>query len=213
MHRVSYFLLKEMAIDKQLTSAQSEIYLYSLEKIILQLLVISSLLLGALFLGSFILMFCYLTFQIVLRGQTSGYHTNSICGCIILTSSTSLISVYFALKYAQDFYFLYNTAAFLSSFCILKMSPINHKNLRLTKLEIKEMKKKTKRILFLGNILIGVLNFFPLTRPISCSASLAIVSVLVFMFLAKVCGQEVIADEGSSRKFEKKIDKKGYKSS
>lgn len=144
------------------------------------------------FINCFWEMFIFISFIIVLRGYTGGYHLHNSESCIIGTVIISFISTLIAsnLKDRNSILFV-SSLLFMSSACIYNLAPINHPNLCLTKEELKVCSKFSKQFLGVELIIILLLIVFNIRTSIIISACFAIIVVAILMIIAKIKKQEV----------------------
>lgn len=194
VHKLAIYMTDQIIKNNSELASEREIYVYAIETLLLQASVYLPLIIVSLYLKILFPMLIFLFFLIFLRGQTSGYHSNSAFSCFIFSILTSIGNVWFSLEYLNDSLSLVFVLLVVSSLYIYKQAPINHVNLNLTNYEAKYMKKKTFRIMVVELILIVFFAFFQTTQWISVIGSVAIINVAAYMLLAKIFGQEVKKD-------------------
>lgn len=181
--------LTKKAADMSIFSIDEfDIYVYAFEKSLSQLMTYSLLLLLGIIMNSLIYLIVYIIFLSMLRGQTSGYHAKSPIGCALLSCLVSAISIY--LSNIVSNYIFIMPGLFISIVYILYRAPINHINLNLTQYEVERMQKSSRRMLLYEITLIILFYILPATRTLCIPASLSIITVALFMVLAKISNQE-----------------------
>lgn len=173
-----------------------ELYIYGFQIIVSKgLTYIVLLLLGIVF-GRIFEMLFFISFALLLRGYTGGYHLHNSLGCFISTIAISIISIFIAVNMKiQVAVILIPILLFLSSVCIFIFAPINHPNLRLTKQETKKCRMLSRRYLILELSFVLLLLILHAKESIIISASLAITFVAITMIIAKIIKQEVLYNE------------------
>lgn len=185
-----------LALNYENDEKNKELYIYGFEVIIGKVLTyILAICFGIIFNCIFEIM-VFISFVLLLRGYTGGYHLHSSLGCIISTMAISLFSILIAVSLKTWFEItIICILLLLSSICICILAPINHPNLQLTKQEIRQCNKFSRQ--FLGIELLSILLFtvFHVRTTIIISACLAIIFVAILMLIAKIIKQEVKCDE------------------
>ena len=191
VHHLAVYIATKITTAIPSETKNYTIFVYAFEKMICQLLIFLFLVILSVYTGVFVKMMIYICFVVFLRGQTSGFHAKSPLGCIFLSGLTSMTCIYLSGFILNSNKLLLLPIFFTAVVYILCTSPVNHILLDLTPFEITSHKKRTYRILACELFLIFLLYLFPATKAISITASLAIITVALFMVLSKITNQEV----------------------
>ena len=193
IHRLSLYLTRALYLYKPgMNYREKQLYLYAFETFISQTLTYSILLIIGLIAHMILPLITYLLFFILLRGQTSGFHTTSQLTCSFLSIFVTSILVYLSSIIPQKSVVLILPLLITSIIYIFLNAPINHKNMNLTTYEINCMASKAKRILIAETIIISIFCLFESTFLLCTSGSFAIITVAISMVLSKILKQEVV---------------------
>lgn len=191
IHHFAVYLSKKVITTLPSEVENYDIYIYAFEKFFSQSLTFIFLIVLSIYADVFIHMFIYICFVVLLRGQTSGFHARSPLSCAVLSSTFSMICIYFSKFISTHNNWWLLVFLTLAVAYILRFAPINHILMDFTDYEMVCHKKRTYYILICEVLLIFLLYLFPTTREISITASLAIMTVALFMVLSKKFNQEV----------------------
>lgn len=129
-----------------------------------------------------------------LRKRTGGYHLNSFLSCYIGTLCVYGIVIYFCNR-AGDNLMCMEILAAIASMCIFVIGTVNHPNMHMNSVEVKESKKAARLILFVELcIIVFLIQMKVKAIIISCCFS-GIIVCAALLLIAKIIGQEVKSDE------------------
>lgn len=84
-HTFAIYVTQKIMTLFPLEASNYDIYIYAFEKIFSQISIYIILITWAIISHTTIHMITYISFLVLLRGQTSGYHSNTPIGCFVLS--------------------------------------------------------------------------------------------------------------------------------
>lgn len=196
LHKIACKLTNLVLKYEQGDAEDKEIYIYGFEVIVGKGITYIILILLGIVLGGILEMIIFISFAMLLRGYTGGYHLNNSLGCIVSTVTVSIISTFIAKSIdIQIASILIPFLLILSMICIFVLAPINHPNLQLTNQERKKCRSFSRRYLVLELIFVLLLLICNTEESIVISACLSIIFVAITMIIAKIIKQEVTYNE------------------
>lgn len=191
MKKVAIFLTEQLLEKDMIEKNQLEIYQYGLERLLRKLLNYTIMLLLAVSINMVFPSLLFLSFLLLLRGRTGGYHASTELRCF-----AGSVGIYlFAMKgmlpllvWRREAMWLFFLAAII---IIYVLAPVNHPNLDFSTIEMIEYKKRARRVL--GAEVLGIVVFTALgVAPDNIvSAVLGMVVCAFLLCIAKITKQEV----------------------
>lgn len=191
MYHVASAITKSLIENGIASEDREEEYLYGVEVMLEKVISYGSLLLLGIFLEQFIPTVLYISFFIVLRERTGGYHVASYARCYAITITIYIICS----KVVVPIFIIDNSIMFtfmgISVIAIILLAPINHPNLNLNLDEIIRCKKELRWILFLEVASILFAFYFRINLVYIAFSVMGIVVCATLLTIAKITKQEV----------------------
>lgn len=196
MHKLACLLTSYVMKYDDYEDKREEVYLYGFEILLGKLITYLILFMIGVLLNCLLEMAIFMTYVMILRGYTGGYHLSNRISCILGTTSICLLSIFIARTISIEIASkVLPILLLISAVYIWRVSPINHPNLRLT---IKEMNKCNffARVILVIELLVLISLIILQVKPnIIILGSLAIIVVSLLMLIAKIINQEVLNSE------------------
>ena len=190
-HTFAIYVTQKIMTLFPLEASNYDIYIYAFEKIFSQISIYIILITWAIISHTTIHMITYISFLVLLRGQTSGYHSNTPIGCFVLSFLISNACIWCSKLLFKYFPWMIFPFLVLASTYIFFTAPVNHILLNLSLHELKMHQISSRRILICELFLTGIFYLFHFTRLLCVTSSFAIITVAIFMVLSKILKQEV----------------------
>lgn len=168
-----------------------ESYIYGMELIMEKVLTYLALLILALYFKLLIPSLLFVTFFVLLRGYTGGYHANTYAGCFVGTILMYLACSQVVAPLLQKNKMFLLPGLIITAIIILKLAPVNHPNLELNSIEIIKCRNGTKAMLTVELIAIIVGIIFQIKMEYITFPFLGMVMSAILLIVAKILKQEV----------------------
>lgn len=189
--RISDYLIQN-GVGNQ---GKCELYTYVIETGIEKIITYTVLLILAIYLKLLFPSILFVTFFIILRGYTGGFHAHTYLGCFISSILMYLICVQvIAPFFISEKIYMY-IGLLIIGIAIILLAPINHPNQNMNSDEIKKCKRGARlvMVLELGYIIVAI--FLRINTVYIVMPFLGAMMCAVLLILAKIIRQEVRKDE------------------
>lgn len=166
-------------------------YEYAIEIIVERFITLASMLLISICLGKVIHSIFFLSFFMLLRRYTGGYHAGNFYFCYIESMLIFILIMIFGDKILSNQILSY--VSFVSSFALIMLvGTINHPNMNYSEPELRESKKSARYMLLLETFIIVSLWTLEASEQYICFMSWGIILCALSVVVAKITKQEVV---------------------
>lgn len=183
-------IVNGLVINNIISREQKEEYQYALICEIESLIIIGSVLIIASICQRLFSTVCFLCFFLKLRKRVGGYHLNSFMGCYL--GSICMYGLVVCLCSMSNSHMFYlNLLGVIACFYITVVGTVNHPNIHMNFVELKNTKILARRTLILELIIIKILKYMEVDVDIINYSLMGIIMCALLLFIAKMLGQEV----------------------
>lgn len=174
-----------------ITPAMKRQYEYAIEIMIERFITIASMIFISICLGKTVHAIFFLTFFMLLRGQTGGYHAKSFFVCYLESMIVFVLLMIFGDRILS--YQVLNYTALGSSFVLIMIvGTVNHPNMNYSDAELRESRKAARYILILEMFVILSLKAMGASELCICFMCWGIILCAISIVIAKITKQEVV---------------------
>ena len=183
-------IVNSLVINNIISREQKEEYQYALICEIESLIIIGSVLIIASICQRLFSTVCFLWFFLKLRKRVGGYHLNSFMECYL--GSICMYGLVVCLCSMSNSHMFYlNLLGVIACLYITIVGTVNHPNIHMNFVELKNTKILARRTLILELIIIKILKYMEVDVDIINYSLMGIIMCALLLFIAKMLGQEV----------------------
>lgn len=183
-------IVDQMEEEKILHSEMREHYLYALITTIEKWITIISVLCIGMIFKQVVPMILFLTFFLSLRKRTGGFHADSFLKCYLGTLFISVGIIHICPILVNHMYVVYVLLA-SSILVVAIIGTVNHPNLAMNCIELRESKKAARNLLGLECMTLIAAITLDIGKIYICYMSVAIILSAILLCSAKILKQEV----------------------
>lgn len=183
-----------MVSHKIIHPALKRHYEYAIEIMIERFITLVSMLLISVCFGKTIQAIFFLSFFMLLRRHTGGYHAKSFCWCYIESLVFFVLIMIFGDK-ILSYPVLSDSTLAISFILIMIIGTINHPNMNYCETELRESRKSARYILLLEMFVILALKALGATERCLSFMACGIIMCAISIVFAKITKQEMMAWE------------------
>lgn len=194
VERIANAIVDQMEKENLLYSGMKEHYLYALITTIEKWVTIISILCIGVIFKQVVPMMLFLAFFLSLRKRTGGFHADSFLKCYLGTMVISVAIIHVCPVLVNHMYAIYVLLA-CSVLVTAIIGTVNHPNLAMNCIELRESKKAARYLLGLECMILLAAIALNISELFICYMSVAIILCAFLLCLAKILKQEVYLHE------------------